>query len=156
MPLSYQINYSIVKLKIKFTNTGCCALDCFKLSFGFESDKIKLLTSNIEDYPIKTIPNVYRNFCINKNNIIYNTNRSRPILLPSEKLELTIYIELPPVEFNFSVSYNFLSKEYNNSDELICRVMPKIQEIISSRASKGEEKEGILEKIISKKEYIEL
>jgi hypothetical protein len=142
----YDLSYS--KIDIDFFNTGDTALEYFKLFITFNDDRIVLSEKNYRHIGFMPELDFYtKDYYIDEKEVVYICNNIRPILVPDDGKRVSIFVKLPPEEFDFLICYKFISKNYKCNGEIICRVKPDIEVRDIVRNAEDGEEESYSEKI---------
>jgi hypothetical protein len=135
----YDLSYS--KIDIDFFNTGDTALEYYKLFISFNDDRVMLSEKNYKYIGLMPEIDFYtKDYYIDGQNVDYICNNTRPILVPDDGKRITIYTKLPPENFDFLITYRFISKDFKCEGKIICKVEPDIEiKTIIRDANEGEE-----------------
>jgi hypothetical protein len=150
-----ELDYTIVKITMDFFNTGDAALDNYKLIITFETEKIELVESNIKKsggIAFAFLNKAISNYFIDGNQVIYTFHPDRPVLVPQDGKQITVFAKLPAEIFEFRISYRILSRNYSGAGIVNCKVEPVYEITETNRPPEDGEEERIYETVLPKKE----
>lgn len=125
-----KINYSLIPIKIKISNTGDDTIESYKLYIDLSSQVQEIADSN-EKYigcNILKISDYNKSTLLNRENNSISIIPSKNILVGSDYFfSDSIYIKPYPKDYTITLNWVFISREYRAEGQLTLKVKPIIE-----------------------------
>lgn len=155
LTLTKTINHSFSEFRLCFSNTGGTAIEDYKAFFMINCGAVNFKETNyIGMDSFSSIGHLFPlDYSIEDKKIIY-IPRERSIIVPEDRKQINLYVELPQTNIEFDLQYKLLSRSFNSEGKIHVLSKPQFESDLIMREPNEGEEEREYEEITTKEEKL--